>query len=137
MVAANMMSAGVRTIGTDETVPGALRLFTEGHKVLVSVDSKGVVTGAVTPGSLMEAFPSGKFDNANAPDSVSKALVKESAEKGFATVRPHAGMDEVRAAFARPRDAGFVVVTDDCGRPLGVIFPEDVLRRIWRYATTR
>ncbi len=136
MVAANMMSAGVRTIGPDETVPGALRLFAEGFRVLVSVDGKGVVRGAVTPGSFIEALPSNGLDGAKAPDPVDKALIKDEA-KGFATVRPHAGMDEVRAAFSRPRDAGFVIVIDDCGRPLGVIFPEDVLRRIWRYATTR
>lgn len=135
MVAANMMSAGVRTIGNDETAPAALRLFAEGHRVLVSVDGNGVLLGAVTPGSLMEALPSNGAGGANAPEPIGKAFIKDEA-KGFATVRPHAGMDEVRAAFAR-QSAGFVVVIDDCGRPLGIIFPEDVLRRIWKYAATQ
>ncbi len=116
MVAANMMSAGVRAIDNDAAVSEALKLFSEGIQVLAAVDKEGSAVGVITPVSIMRAvFKEGRVDGAEACKIMGKVIIKDALEEDFASVYPNSGIDEVRAMLTRPQKPNGVHYS--CGRP--------------------
>ncbi len=135
MIAANMMRTGGATLRPGDTVLDALRLAgREPGGVVPVIAPDGRPVGVVSaPGMLGAAAESCRQGGKDGPGGPVEGVM----ETDFRTVTPETSLDAVVSALSSGTGgtgaAGRLFVVDDGGRFLGLITPEDVLKRIWEY----
>ena len=134
MIAAQMMTPCpvLRDSAPLSEMLGAVR----GSPAVVVVDPGGGLAGVVTPATLARCLDDtvGLEDPRRRSAREGEGRVDRIIHRSPPTVAPEAGVGEVMAAFEGPSGgAAAVVVTDDGGRPLGVVTPGDVAGRLWKY----
>lgn len=134
MIAAQMMTPCpvLRDSAPLSEVIGAVR----GSPAAVVVDPGGGLAGVVTPATLARCLDNkGGLEDPWCMEAwEGEGWVDRFVHRSPPTVSPEAGLEEVMAALDGPSGgAAAVVVTDDGGRPLGVVTPGDVAGRLWKY----
>ncbi len=133
MIAANMMMTGGATLSPENTLLDALRIFSgKNGGVVPVVGPDGRVSGVITPALALKRSIGFTAD----PGALASVAVEEEMERAFAAVSPEADISTVAATLSGGGH-GAVMVVDDGGRLLGVISPEDILKRIWEYSEKR
>lgn len=138
MLAANFMnSAGA--LGPDATLKDALGLLAGEVGAVPVTDSEGSLLGVVTLRAIIRVVSPAGGSTPLSPEEVFKRLnglesrpASEFAKLDPVIVGPEAGAGEVMALFSG-HDTGCVVVADPDRRPLGVITPEDLFKRLCLY----
>ncbi|MDP2689204.1 MAG: CBS domain-containing protein [Deltaproteobacteria bacterium] len=133
MIAANMMMTGGVTLSPENTLLDALRIFSgKNGGVIPVVGPDGRVIGVITPALALKRSIGFTADLS----SIASVAVEEAMETAYAAVSPEAGISSVAASLSE-KGHGAVVVVDDGGRLLGVISPEEILKRICEYSEKR
>ncbi len=151
MIASNIMTTGVVTLGHKSTMLDAIKLLSEKQvRQIPVVDPSGRVVGVITPRKLMKAIlPPYVADGTVADvrfapelpefvekiDSLASKSVDDILDKEFVSVGPETHSMEVAALFVNAKKpVESILVVDSGKRVLGIISPWDLFRRLWEYS---
>ncbi|MFQ5736154.1 MAG: CBS domain-containing protein [Thermodesulfobacteriota bacterium] len=141
MIAAYIMRPHPEVLAPGDTLLGALRLLCgTGSGCAPVVDRDGRLVGVVTTESVLDAWAGPTRDVLDA-HGMGTVAVERVMDTGFSAVGPETGIKELLRLLSPEgggeggagRGGGPLAVVDDGGRLLGLIGPEDVLKRIWEY----
>lgn len=151
MIASNIMSTELVTLGRGKTMLDAIKLISDKKVRQIPVlDNSNKVVGVITPRKLMKAIvppyiSEGMISDVKfAPelpefveniDSLAGKTVEEVLDTDFVAVSPETHTMEIAALFLNAKKpVESIMVVDDQKRLLGVISPWDVFKRLWQYA---
>ncbi|HXI10137.1 MAG TPA: CBS domain-containing protein [Thermodesulfobacteriota bacterium] len=151
MIASNIMTTGVVTLGHKSTMLDAIKLISVKQvRQIPVVDPSGRVVGVITPRKLMKAIlPPYVADGTVADvrfapelpefveniDSLASKSVDDILDKEFVSVGPETHSMEVAALFVNAKKpVESILVVDSGKRVLGIISPWDLFRRLWEYS---
>lgn len=151
MIASNIMTTGVVTLGQNDTMLAAIKLLSEKRvRQIPVIDGSNRVVGVVTPRKLMKAIlppyvADGTIKDVGfAPelpefvdniDSLASKNIKDVLDTDFVSVGPETHSMEVAALFVNSKKpVESILVVDDGKRLLGIISPWDVFKRLWEYS---
>lgn len=147
MIAANIMTKSVVTLGRSKSVLDAVKLINDKRiRQLPVVDSDNKVVGVITPRALLKGIlpkyiSEGMLEDVKfAPelpefveniDALAKKNVDEVLEKDYVAVSSATHTMEIAALFIRPeKTPESILVLDENKRLLGIISPWDIFKRL-------
>lgn len=151
MIASNVMSTELVTLGREKTMLDAIKLISNKKVRQIPVlDNSNKIIGVITPRKLMKAIvppyiSEGMISDVKfAPelpefveniDSLAGKTVEEVLDTDFVAISPETHTMEIAALFLNAKKpVESIMVVDDQKRLLGVISPWDVFKRLWQYA---
>ncbi len=136
MIVANMMTECEAVLNSGEPLIKAISLMAAQKARLIPViDSCGSIAGVVSAASIVSAaFASSGHDGlAGFISREAGSPVDGFMDRDFITVAPEAGIQALSPIFSG-KAVSAVLVVDHAKRPLGIIRPTDVLKRLCEYS---
>lgn len=142
MIAANIMAECEAVMASGESLGNAVRLLTaQKAKLIPVIDAHGSTAGVVSAASIVSAAlasadKGGLIGHDGLADFISREAqrpVDGFMDRDFITVAPEAGIQVISAIFSN-RAVPAVLVVDHAKRPLGIIQPTEVLKRLCEYS---
>ncbi|MBI5237805.1 MAG: CBS domain-containing protein [Deltaproteobacteria bacterium] len=129
-------------MASGEALSSAVRLLAvQKARLIPVVDSNGSTAGVVSAASIVSAaFASADKGVYAGPGGLAGFISREAGrpvddfmDRDFITVAPEAGIQVISSIFSG-KAVSTVLVVDHAKRPLGIIQPTDVLKRLCEYS---
>lgn len=142
MIAASIMNECKAVMASGEVLSKAVRLLAaQKARFIPVIDSNGSTAGLVSAASIVRAAFASSGDAAYAGLNGLVGFISREAgspvdgfmDRDFITVAPEAGIQAISSIFSN-KAVPAVLVVDDAKRPLGMIQPTDVLKRLCEYS---
>lgn len=142
MIAANIMTECEAVMAGGEALSKAVRLLAaQKARFIPVIDSNGSTAGLVSAASIVSAAKASADKGAYAgPNGLVGFISREAMspvdgfmDRDFISVAPEAGIQAISSIFSN-KAVPAVLVVDDAKRPLGIIQPTDVLKRLCEYS---